>query len=204
MSTSSPTTRILVLRHGESEWNVLRKWQGQADPPLTDEGRQQAFRAIEKLGTFDVIACSDLQRAHETAQIIAHGVGIGPLIVDARLRETDVGEWQGLTHSQIEQQWPGWLGSQQRPPSFESDASLITRFTAALGDICELCPGGEALVVAHAGVIRVMRRALGATDSRIPNLGGCRFLLTPGAGAKSLLVEDIVELLAHGAVGEEL
>ena len=49
-----------------------------------------------------------------------------------------------------------------------------------------------------------MRRALGASDPRIPNLGGCRFLLTPGAGAKSLLVEDVVELLVHGPVGEEL
>jgi probable phosphoglycerate mutase len=204
VSSSAPTTRILVLRHGESEWNALGKWQGQADPPLTDDGRQQAFRAIEKLGTFDLIACSDLQRAHETAQIIAHGIGVGPLIVDERLRETDVGEWQGLTHSQIERQWPGWLDGHRRPPSFESDTSLITRFTAALGDISELCAGGEALVVAHAGVIRVMRRALGASDPRIPNLGGCRFLLTPGAGAKSLLVEDVVELLVHGPVGEEL
>jgi probable phosphoglycerate mutase len=202
--TNSSSTRILVLRHGESEWNALGKWQGQADPPLTDEGREQSFRAAEKLGTFDVVGCSDLQRAHETAAIISNSIGVGPLVVDERFRETHVGEWQGLTHNEIEQQWPGWLAAHRRPDSFESDESLITRFTVALADIAHLCTGGDGLVIAHAGIIRVMRRALGLPDPRIPNLGGCAFTLTLRDGQQNLDAGDVIELLTHGPVGEAL
>jgi broad specificity phosphatase PhoE len=199
-----PTTRILVLRHGQSEWNALGKWQGQADPPLTDTGREQAFRAAQLLGQFDLIATSDLQRAHETAAIISNSLGIGPVIVDERLRETHVGEWEGLTHDDIERDYPGYLAAHKRPPSFETEESLITRFTAAITDVAVQCPGGEALCVAHAGVIRVMRRVLGAVDPRIPNLGGCHFIITPNAGRDTLRVGDIVDLIEHGPVGDNL
>lgn len=198
------STRILVLRHGQSEWNALGRWQGQADPPLTDTGREQALRAAQLLGQFDVIASSDLQRAHETAAIISHGLGIGPVLVDQRLRETHVGEWEGLTHDEIERDYPGFLTTHKRPPSFESDESLIERFSAAIIDIAVQCPGGEALCVAHAGVIRVMRRALGVQDPRIPNLGGCHFIITPGAGRNSLQAGDVIDLIEHGPIGEEL
>ena len=199
-----PTTRILVLRHGQSEWNALGRWQGQADPPLTDEGRDQAIRAVQLLGQFDVIASSDLQRAHETAAIISHGLGIGPVLVDPRLRETHVGEWEGLTHDDIERQYPGYLAAHKRPPSFETDDSLIERFTAAMIDVALQCPGGEALCIAHAGVIRVMRRALGVNDPRIPNLGGCHFVIAPGEGRNSLRAGDVIDLIEHGPIGEEL
>lgn len=199
-----PTTRILVLRHGQSEWNALGKWQGQADVPLTDTGREQAYRAAELLGQFDLIAASDLQRAHETATIISNTLGIGPVIVDQRLRETHVGEWEGLTHDDIERDYPGYLAEHKRPPAFETEESLISRFTAAITDVALQCAGGEALCVAHAGVIRVMRRALGVPDPRIPNLGGCHFFITPNAGRDTLRAGDIVDLIEHGAVGDHL
>lgn len=199
-----PTTRILVLRHGQSEWNALGKWQGQADPPLTDAGREQAYRAAELLGQFDLIATSDLQRAHETAAIISNTLGIGPVIVDERLRETHVGEWEGLTHDDIERDYPGFLAAHKRPPSFETEESLITRFTAAITDIALQCQGGEALCVAHAGVIRVMRRALGVPDPRIPNLGGCHFIISPNSGRDTLRAGDIVDLIEHGPIGDNL
>ena len=199
-----PATRILVLRHGQSEWNALGKWQGQADVPLTEAGREQAYRAAELLGQFDLIAASDLQRAHETASIISHVLGIGPVIVDERLRETHVGEWEGLTHDDIERDYPGYLAAHKRPPSFETEESLIARFTAAITDVALQCPGGEALCVAHAGVIRVMRRALGVDDPRIPNLGGCHFIITPQSGRDTLRAGDIVDLIEHGPVGDNL
>ena len=101
------STTFLVIRHGESEWNAQRRWQGQADPPLTDLGRMQAHAAVEKLGTFDLLASSDLQRARSTAEIIGHRLGIELLPADSRLRETDVGEWQGLTVEEIEAAYPG-------------------------------------------------------------------------------------------------
>jgi probable phosphoglycerate mutase len=196
-------TRILMLRHGQSEWNAMGRWQGQADIELTDLGYEQARRASEKLGMFDAIVSSDLRRAHLTATIIANGLGVGILPPDPRLRETDVGEWQGLTHTQIERDWPGYLDDHKRPPGFESDDSIVTRVSAALFDLAEQFPGSEVLCVAHAGVIRVMRRAHRVSDTRIANLGGCHFIVTPGTSA-SIEIGDVVDLFEHGELGEEL
>ena len=77
---SSGITRLLALRHGESEWNALGRWQGQADPPLTDLGRLQAFHAARNLGVVDAIVASDLQRATDTARIISEALGVGPVV----------------------------------------------------------------------------------------------------------------------------
>lgn len=192
-----------MLRHGQSEWNALGRWQGQADIELTDLGYEQARRAAQKLGMFDAIASSDLRRSRITATYIAEDLGIGLLDADPRFRETDVGEWQGLTHDQIERDWPGYLEAHNRPPGFESDVSIVTRVTAALVDLAEQFPGGEVLVVAHAGVIRVMRRSHRVGDSRIPNLGGCEFIVRPDA-TEVITVGDVVELFEHGEIGEEL
>jgi probable phosphoglycerate mutase len=196
-------TRILMLRHGQSEWNAMGRWQGQADIELTDLGYEQARRASEKLGMFDAIVSSDLRRAHLTATIIANGLGVGILPPDPRLRETDVGEWQGLTHTQIERDWPGYLDDHKRPPGFESDDSIVARVSAALFDLADQFPGSEVLCVAHAGVIRVMRRAHRVPDTRIANLGGCHFIVTPGTSS-SIDIGDVVDLFEHGELGEEL
>lgn len=204
MPSASTSTNFLVIRHGESEWNAQRRWQGQADPPLTDLGRTQAHAAVEKLGSFDVLASSDLQRARTTAEIIGHRLGIELLPADPRLRETDVGEWQGLTVEEIEAAYPGFLERHERPPNFESNESVIHRFTAALADLSEICPGGQVLVVAHAGLLRVMRRASGASDPRIPNLGGCTFTFHRRPHGSDLIPGDIIELVDHGAISEAL
>ncbi len=201
--TVTTPTRILMLRHGQSEWNAMGRWQGQADIELTDLGYEQARRAADKLGMFDAVISSDLRRAHITASIIANGLGIGLLPPDHRLRETDVGEWQGLTHAQIERDWPGYLDEHKRPPSFESDESIVARVTESLFDIALQFPGSEVLCVAHAGIIRVMRRAHRATDQRIANLGGCHFIVRPGHH-DPLEIGDVVDLFEHGELGEEL
>ena len=184
-----------MLRHGQSEWNAAGKWQGQADIELTDLGYEQARRAVDKLGMFDAIASSDLRRARMTATIIAEGLGAGLLPPDERLRETHVGEWQGLTHHEIDRDWPGYLETHQRPPGFESDESIIERVTAALLELAEQFPGGEVLCVAHAGVIRVMRRAHGVADTRITNLGGCYYTITPGHHTP-IEIHEVVDLFA--------
>ena len=88
-------TRVLLVRHGQSEWNADGRWQGQADPPLTDLGRHQALHAARNLGVVDAIVASDLQRASETALIIAGELGVGPLVLEPDLRERDAGEWSG-------------------------------------------------------------------------------------------------------------
>src|SRR5690349_6102426 len=94
-------TPILLVRHGQSEWNAQGRWQGQADPPLSELGRQQAFSASRKIGSVDVIVASDLERALHTAQIISGQIGVGPVIVEPLFRERDAGEWSGLTREEI-------------------------------------------------------------------------------------------------------
>lgn len=121
-------TRLLLIRHGQSEWNADGRWQGQADPPLTDLGRAQARHAARSLGVVDAIVASDLQRAAETAAIIAEELGVGPLVLEPGLRERDAGEWSGLTRAEIERDWPGYLGS---PPPVSTKASVSQQGASA-------------------------------------------------------------------------
>src|SRR3954452_11777953 len=79
--------RLLLVRHGQSEWNAVGRWQGQADPPLTELGRAQARAAARAIGELDAVFSSDLRRARETAEVIAECIGVGPVISDAGLRE---------------------------------------------------------------------------------------------------------------------
>jgi broad specificity phosphatase PhoE len=176
--TRSPATRLLVARHGQSEWNAVGRWQGQADVPLSDEGMRQAAGAGLQLGMFDAVWSSDLERACLTAAIIAEIIGIGPVLLDARLRETDVGPWQGLTHDEVEAGWPGFLAEQRRPDGFEPYDDAAERMMSAFVDIAAASPDAEVLVISHGGAIRAVRRLLGAADGRLPNLGASWFTVT--------------------------
>jgi len=173
--TVNVTTRLLVLRHGQSEWNAQGRWQGQADIALTPEGVQQAQQAALKLGKFDLIATSSLQRALRTAQIIAEHKNMSDLHIDDRLKESHIGPWQGLTYAEIEAGWPGFLESRRRPEDFEPNRQVVQRMTDALIDIANRCRGGQALVVSHSGAIRTLRRELRVSDQRLENLGGSWF-----------------------------
>jgi broad specificity phosphatase PhoE len=165
-------TRVLLVRHGQSEWNAAGRWQGQADPPLSDLGRLQAREAGRALGAVDAIWSSDLQRAAETAIIIGDQIGVGPVVVDNRLRERDAGEWTGLTRAQIEQRNPGFLADGNRPSGWEPDRDLLGRAGAALASIAAAAPGGDVLVVTHAGVVFAVERHLGAQHTRLANTEG--------------------------------
>ena len=171
----SDATRLLMIRHGQSEWNASGRWQGHADTALSETGRRQAGHASEVLGTFDSVWASDLERAHETAHIIAELLGIGPVQTDPRLRENDVGPWQGLTTTEVEAGWPGFLDSRRRPPGFEDPALAVARVLAAMGEIASANAGGEVLIVSHGGVIAAVHQALGVPDHRVGNLGGSWF-----------------------------
>ena len=168
-------TRLLTVRHGESEWNAVGRWQGQADPPLTDAGMMQAAAATRALGTFDAIWASSLQRASLTAEIIAEGLGIGPVQLHAGLMENAFGPWEGLTVAEIEHGWPGYLADNRRPGGAEQPDEVTARGLGALREIAATHAGGEVLVIAHAGLIRTLRRALDGSDLRFNNLGGCWF-----------------------------
>jgi probable phosphoglycerate mutase len=178
-------TRILLVRHGESEWNALGRWQGQADPPLTEMGLRQAKHAAASIGAVDAVVASDLQRARVTAELIASQLGIGPVAVDPDLRERDAGEWQGLTRTQIHTQWPGYLPDDpvsgavsgkgrltRRPPSYEDDGHLIERALRSLHRMAHHVGEGEVVAVTHGGLIHAVEHHLGVTEwVRIPNLG---------------------------------
>ena len=185
-------TRVLLVRHGQSEWNAAGRWQGQADPPLTDLGRHQALHAARNLGVVDAVVASDLQRASETALIIAEALGVGPVVLEPGLRERDAGEWSGLTRAEIERDWPGYLDSpsasrhtafagesvgtpsaeRRRPPSWEPDDQLLDRVLAALGRVHDLAPDGEVIAVTHGGVVYALEGRFGVPFERLANLGG--------------------------------
>ena len=163
---------MLLVRHGQSTWNAVGRWQGQADPPLSDKGRRQALAAAAGVGMVDAIVASTLGRAYETAEIIAEAIGVGPIIADHRLKETDAGEWTGLTRAEIDTGWPGWIHSGQRPPAFEADEAVVERATAAMHAIHEVFPGGTVLVVTHGGVMRYLLKSLGHVADEVYNLSG--------------------------------
>ena len=179
---------MLCVRHGLSTWNLARRWQGTADPPLSDEGRAGAAELAAALATTVGrgqrvrIWSSNLQRAHETATIIADHLGTAPVTVEPRLVESDVGEWQGLSTPEIEEAWPGYLAAGRRPPGFEAEDVLLARVVPALEDIAAAASraGTVAVVVAHAGVLRAVRRFSGASDEHLANLAGLWFAVKPG------------------------
>ncbi len=164
------------MRHGQSEWNVTGRWQGDADPPLTDEGRRQARRAAPALGAsgpFDAVWSSDLVRATESADLLAAGLDLAAPQRHPGLREAGLGPWQGRTMAEIEREWPGYLAAHRRPPGAEDELLVLARFTHALVDIARsVGRDQQVLVVTHAGVMRQLRRSMQRPDVRYTNLTG--------------------------------
>lgn len=200
---SESACRVLLVRHGQSEWNAVGRWQGQADPPLSDVGRRQARSAARSLGALDAVFASDLQRATETAAIIAGDLGVGPVVVDPDLRERDAGEWSGLTRADIDERYPGYLdsapgfgpGQARRPPGWEADDSVRDRAVRALRRIAAEVGGGDVLAVTHGGLIYVIEHHLGHEGpiARLAN-GAGRWVVVDGEamalGDRVLLVDD--------------
>jgi probable phosphoglycerate mutase len=176
-------TELLLVRHGETDWNRERRFQGHADPPLNDAGREQAHELAETLAGegIDAIYTSDLQRARETAEILAARFG-SEVVALRELREIDVGDWQGLTWPEIEERHPdgaarwhrdghGWDGG-------ETYEQLRERIVAALRGIAERHPGQRVLVVGHGGTVRATRAfvdgvPVAESRRRNPPIGNC-------------------------------
>lgn len=163
---------LLMVRHGQSTWNAERRWQGQADPSLSDHGRDQALAAAGSVGTVDVVISSPQVRALETASIISRQIGVGPVQVVEDLRERHAGIWSGLTTSEIEAGYPGWIDSGRRPDGWEADASVLERALGAVDDIMREFSGATILLVSHGGVILTVEDHLDVREGRIPNLHG--------------------------------
>lgn len=171
MATVLAVTRLLLVRHGQSEWNAVGRWQGQADPPLSALGRRQARQAADVIGAVDVIVASDLERASHTAAIISETIGVGPVVIEPLLRERSAGEWSGLTRAEIDDAWPGYLADHRRPPGFEPDDVLLARTRAGLDRVHAEYAGADVLVVTHGGVVYALEADAGLPFARLPNLG---------------------------------
>jgi probable phosphoglycerate mutase len=180
---------------------VDERWQGRADIALSELGLRQAHAAADALGAFDLIASSQLDRARNTAEIIAERLGIGPVIIDERIQETDIGPWEGLTRPEIEHRWPGYLANFDKPDGFESNDAVIERMSSALVDIGSQCQGGTALIISHSGVIRTLRRAMNVSNPRLPNLGGCWFHVRSDT---TLVAGELVTILDDTTFTESL
>ena len=171
---------LLLLRHGQTTWNAERRWQGWADAPLSELGRRQALDAAAHLGGFGfTLACSsDLERARDTALLLAGPLGLPTdVIVEPGLRERHVGAFSGLTMDEILSTWPECFDPETkrllRVPEGESDDDLFARTVPALVGLAERFPHERLLVVSHGGVIRTIERHLGIDPgASTPNLGG--------------------------------
>lgn len=180
MSASNGGSRLLLLRHGESTWNVSGLWAGWGDPQLSDFGEREARILAGKLRPFGFtkVCSSDLARARVTADILAIGLGNDPPIIDSRLRERDVGLWAGLSNAEIELRWPGrlaaWLACDDGPPAGggEHSESVVARMQSCLEELWSTHGHQNMVVVSHAGAIRALDRALGSAGAPIANLGG--------------------------------
>jgi glucosyl-3-phosphoglycerate phosphatase len=161
--------RLLLWRHGRTEWNATGRFQGQLDPPLDEEGRNQAVRAAPHLLAAGlppeetVVVSSDLSRAAETAASLTAVLGV-PLQLDERLREQGMGSWEGLTRDEVAERYPeqyaDWTaGRPVRGRGGEDPAAVAERALAALVDLPE---ASVAIVVTHGGTAgRLLERLLG-------------------------------------------
>ncbi len=193
-------TRILLIRHGQSTWNADGRWQGRADPPLSDLGRRQAEVAADTIGEFGItrVFASPLARAHETATLMGAALGL-PIEADPRLAERDAGEWTGKTRDEFEAGWPGFLAGGERPAGFETDGIVHGRALAALRDVAAVATE-PVVVVSHGGLIRVVERALGSESHAVPNLGGLDIRCIAGAGGPILQLAGRLVLINAAAV----
>ena len=185
-------TRIIAVRHGETAWNVATRIQGQLDIGLNARGRWQAAQVAQALRGEPLQAAyaSDLARAWDTAQTIAQASAVG-LTAHVGLRERGFGEFEGLTHADIEARWPEHaLRWRQRdphwaPPSGESLAELRDRIRHTLDELASAHVGQQIVLVAHGGVLDVLYRLATGQAAEAPRswqLGNAtinRLLWTP-------------------------
>jgi broad specificity phosphatase PhoE len=148
-------TRIILARHGETDWNLERRWQGHSDRPLNDTGRAQAEALAGQLADepIEAVYSSDLVRAHETARIVASRLGLDVVTVPG-LRERRFGSWEGLRDAEVEERFPGLSSA----PDGESREDMLARVLESLEAIARAHTGKTVLVVAHGGPIRAALR----------------------------------------------
>lgn len=162
-------SRLIMLRHGQTEHNATNRMQGQTDTALSEIGRAQAAAIAPVIAALapDVVISSNLARAADTAAAIVALTG-HELRTDARLRETHLGQWQDRTHTEVDRDYPGarlhWRGDARwAPPGGESRVEVAARARAVVDELSAAHAGGEpvtALLVAHGGLIAALTASL--------------------------------------------
>ncbi|TCN56932.1 2,3-bisphosphoglycerate-dependent phosphoglycerate mutase/probable phosphoglycerate mutase [Rhodococcus sp. SMB37] len=182
MSAPVRVRRLILLRHGQTEYNATSRMQGQLDTDLSDLGRRQALAVSHTIAGFDPIAIvsSDLRRAYDTATAIGDRAGL-PVEIDPRLRETHLGQWQGLTHTEVDASHPGaraqWRGDATwAPPGGESRVDVAERSRPVVEELLakyEQWSERPIVLVAHGGLIAALTASLLELPvDRWPVLGG--------------------------------
>lgn len=165
-------SRLVLVRHGESEWNREHRIQGQLDPPLSDRGRAQALRLARRIAARRpaAIYASDLVRAMQTAEPVAAATGVD-IRPSTDLREIYLGEWEGLHATELAERYPdAWAAWTVEPnwdlvPGGEGAGAFEKRVGNALDAILDAHPHGDAVVVTHGGVIQLaLHRIIGKSS----------------------------------------
>ena len=163
--------RVLLARHGQTDWNAAGKIQGVSDVPLNERGREQAAALVGRVldaGAISAVYTSPLKRARETAEIIGRHLGLEPVPVGA-LTELNFGDWEGCSWEEIGARWPEQLAAYEAdrnnyaPPNGESYAVMLGRAWPFV-DGLRRTAGGAALCVCHSAVMRgILAREEGLT-----------------------------------------
>jgi broad specificity phosphatase PhoE len=183
-------TKVFLVRHGATLWNIEKRAQGHADIDLNDDGRKQAAAVATELAHEELAAVysSDLKRALDTAAAIASSHGL-EVTVDPDFREIDQGEWEGLTTDESRTRWPDLWGPNRHynpRPGGESPHEVKERSLRALRRAVGAHPDSAIAVVSHGGTIRwISAEALGYDDYRSRRIRGL------GNGAVVCLDADI-------------
>lgn len=188
-------TRLVLVRHGETDWNVEGRYQGQADPPLNERGKAQARQVAEALRPIgiDVIYSSPLRRAWQTAEIIAQTLGV-PLFAEPRLMEIHQGDWQGRLRAEIAAKYPElfqrWLTDPWHvtPPGGESLQQVQARVYAAVDEILARHRGQTVALVTHRIPIALLKVRYQGLDP-----DAVRRLELPNTYWEVLAIEDIAQ-----------
>jgi ribonuclease H / adenosylcobalamin/alpha-ribazole phosphatase len=171
-------TRLLLVRHGVTEYSVAKRFAGRSDLELTEGGREQARRAagrIAELGPVDVVISSPLRRTRQTAQQLADRLEL-PVLIEDDIIETDFGDWDGYTFAEVSQKWPAelqrWLADPSvAPPSGESFETVTRRVCRARDRILAQHSGKTVAVVSHVSPIKILvRLALDAPASALQRM----------------------------------
>lgn len=209
------TRRVVIWRHGRTEWNAAGRFQGQTDVDLDDTGRQQAREAAARLAALnpELLITSDLRRTQDTMAALTALTGASAEL-DPRLRETYAGEWQGYTAAQIAERWPdehkAWRAGDPRlrVGGGETRQEVADRMKEAIVSAAgRLSEGGLAVLTSHGGAARLGIAALiGMPLELFTNIGGlsnCSWSMLREGDAGWILVEHNAGTLPSPVVIEE-